>query len=230
MPENEKDSKSEGLSKAAASRLGLRVENGSATLDKQSLLAGMGGWLGIIESLVPGLLFITAFSLTKDAIVSVITASISSVIFIIARVIRKHSVVQAASGAIGVAIAAFLALRPGGEGRDYFISGFFTNAAYFAVLSLSVLVRWPIIGVLVGFLLGEKTEWRKNRYEMRVFGTATLIWAGLFAARLIVQLPLYFANNLDALSVAKLAMGLPLYAAVLWLTWLLVRGVIRRRG
>jgi hypothetical protein len=65
---------------------------------------------------------------------------------------------------------------------------------------------------------------------MTVFTVATLLWVGLFAARLLVQYPLYLVNNLGALGVARLIMGLPLYAAVLWLNWLLVREVFKRRG
>ena len=42
----------------------------------------------------------------------------------------------------------------------------------------------------------------------------------MFTARLVVQLPLYYAENVTALGVTRLVMGTPLYAAVLWLAWL----------
>ena len=50
----------------------------------------------------------------------------------------------------------------------------------------------------------------------------------MFAARLAVQMPLYFAEQPQLLGTAKLVMGLPLYAATLWVTWLLVRAVYAR--
>ena len=49
------------------------------------------------------------------------------------------------------------------------------------------------------------------------------MWAGLFLLRLLVQLPLYLTESVVALGVVKTAMGLPLFAVGLWLTWLLVR-------
>jgi hypothetical protein len=39
----------------------------------------------------------------------------------------------------------------------------------------------------------------------------------------MVQLPLYLAGSVVALGVARTAMGLPVFALGLWLTYLLVR-------
>jgi uncharacterized membrane protein len=47
--------------------------------------------------------------------------------------------------------------------------------------------------------------------------------------RLGVQVPLYLAEQAGALAATKLVMGLPLYAAVLWVTWLMVRATYPRR-
>ena len=52
---------------------------------------------------------------------------------------------------------------------------------------------------------------------------ASLLWAALFGLRLAVQLPLYLAGAVVALGVARTAMGLPLFALGLWLTYRLVR-------
>lgn len=190
----------------------------------------MGGWQGITESVVPGFVFVLIFAITKDAPLGIIWATALSVAFIIVRLLRRKSLVQALSGLVGIALAAWLALRDGGASRDYFVTGFITNLSYLVPLAISVLIRWPLVGVLMGLVLREGTTWRKNKYEMRLFTVATLLWVGLFAGRLLVQYPLYLANNLTALGVARLAMGLPLYAAVLWLNWLLIRGVLKRRG
>jgi hypothetical protein len=217
-------------SESAASRLGIRQIDGKTEFDHKSILATMGGWQGIAESVGPGFMFVLIFALTNDAVLGIIWASVVAVAFIILRLVRRKSLVQALSGLLGIVLAAWLALRDGGASRDYFVTGFITNLAYLVPLGISVLIRWPLIGVLMGMLLREGSTWRKNRYEMRVFTLATLLWVGLFAGRLLVQYPLYLANNLEALGIMRLAMGLPLYAAVLWLNWLMVRGVFKRRG
>ena len=215
---------------AAAKRLGIRVVDGKHEFDHKSLLSSMGGVQGILESVLPGFLFVLFFSFSRDAQLAVVVSAIAGVLFVIARIIARKPLAQAISGLIGIGIAAFLALREGGSGRDYFITGFITNLTYLVPLLVSVLVRWPLIGLIAGLLLGEKTAWRKNKSEMRIFTAATLLWVGIFAARLLVQWPLYLANNLEALGTAKLIMGLPLYAAGLWVTWLMLRSVIQRRS
>ena len=60
---------------------------------------------------------------------------------------------------------------------------------------------------------------------------ASWIWVALFALRLAVQLPLYFADELVALGVAKTAMGFPVFALAAWLSYLVLRdGGIDLRG
>lgn len=214
---------------AAAKALGIRKVDGKHEFDHKSLLNSMGGWVGIAESILPGFAFVVLFSISGQTTASILLAAGLSISFILYRLLSRKPLTGAIAGLIGVAIAMFLAFRDGGSGRDYFLTGFITNLSYLVPLTISVLVRWPLIGVLVGFLLGEKTLWRKNRYEMRVLTAATLVWVGLFASRLAVQWPLYLADNLSALATARLIMGLPLYAAALWVTWMMVRTVIQRR-
>jgi hypothetical protein len=84
-------------------------------------------------------------------------------------------------------------------------------------------VRWPLVGVIVSQLDGEGTGWREDPVRTRVFTRASWLWVVLFSLRLVVQYPLYLANALVALGVARTAMGVPLFALGIWLTYLLVR-------
>lgn len=212
-----------------ASRLGLHNDQGDLSLTKQSVLGAVGGWIGVVESILPALIFVTTLAITKQTLVSVVAAATVSATFLIIQIVRKKPITQAVAGAIGIAISAFLPLRDGGQAADYFLQGFFTNAIYLAVLLVSVLVRWPIIGVLTGLLLGDTKSWRKDKAKLRRFQAATGIWIGLFAGRLLVQVPLYFANETELLGIFRIAMGVPLYVLCIWFTWLLVRGVINQR-
>jgi hypothetical protein len=47
----------------------------------------------------------------------------------------------------------------------------------------------------------------------------------MFVLRLAIQIPLYKANALNALGVANVFLGFPLYLLVLWGTWLIIRSV-----
>lgn len=207
-------------------RLGIHEKDGVTTLDRESLLASMGGWLGIIQSSVPATVFVIIFAMSKNTIAAAVSSIAISIGFVIWQIITRKPLTQAIAGAAGIALSAYLTLRDGGHPADYFVQGFFTNLAYGAVLGVSVAVRWPLLGFLVGLLRGEPTAWRKNKKILRRADLATTLFVVLFAARLAVQLPLYFANQIEALGIARVAMGVPLYALCIWLSWLLLRSSI----
>lgn len=214
------------LRDSAAKRLGVSAENGNIKLDGKSLLAGMGGWLGVIETVLPSVLFGTSFALTGEVLVSVTLAGGTSAAFIFYRLITRKSASSALIGALAVGFASWLALREGGQAVDYFIPGFITNTVYGSVLLISILVRWPLIGVLVEVLRGKDMSWRKNRKILTIYSAITAFWVGFFSLRLAIQLPLYFAGNTELLATARVAMGPPLYALVIVTTWLMLRATV----
>jgi hypothetical protein len=207
-------------------KLGIREVDGVTTLDRESLLNSVGGWLGIVQSSLPAALFVVVFAASKNTVAAVVTALSVALGFVLWQLFKRKPVTQAIAGALGIGLSAFLTLRDGGHPADYFVQGFFTNIAYGSVLLISILVRWPLIGFLVGLLRGEAIHWRKNQKVLRRADLATGLFVGLFGARLAVQLPLYFANEIEALGIARVAMGVPLYALCIWLSWLLLRSSI----
>lgn len=207
-----------------AKKLGVsNTENGPA-ISKQSLMDAIGGPLGIAESIIPAFAFSVSFAITKSALVSVSVASGLAVLFIAIRLVRRQPVTQAIAGALAIALAAFLALRDGGNAEDYFVPGFITNATYGSVLLLSVLVRYPIMGFVAQLLFGIEA-WRKNKVVYRRAQLVTLIWVGFFSLRLAVQLPLYFSSQVELLAASKVVLGAPAYAGLLVLTWVLLKSL-----
>jgi uncharacterized membrane protein len=63
--------------------------------------------------------------------------------------------------------------------------------------------------------------------KLRYFDLVTLLWVGLFGVRLAVELPLYFAGEVVTLGFVKLVLGLPFYLTMIWVSWLLLRRVVR---
>ncbi len=207
-------------------RLGIYEKDGVATLDRESLLLSVGGWLGIVQSSLPATIFVLMFAILHNTVVAAVSALSVSIAFVIFQLFSRKPLTQAIAGALGIALSAYLTLRDGGHPADYFVQGFFTNIAYGAALGISILVRWPLIGFLVGLLRSEPVAWRKNKRILRRADLATGLFVALFAGRLMVQLPLYFANQIEALGIARVAMGVPLYALCIWLSWLLLRSSI----
>jgi hypothetical protein len=218
----------DNLKASAAKKLGVSSADGKLSLDGRSVLEGMGGKLGIAETILPSMLFGSSFAITGQALIAVSLAGGTSALFIVYRLITRRSASSALVGALAVGFAAWLALREGGQAVDYFIPGFITNAVYAIALLVSILVRWPLIGVLVELLRGQGTLWRKDRKIVTLYSLVTGLWVGFFSLRLAVQVPLYVSGSAELLAAARVAMGPPLYAGVILVTWLILRATVLR--
>lgn len=196
----------------------------SAEDQRRSLLKAVGGGRGALETSLPGLVFVTIFAIWRDLQVSAAVAAGVGVVLLVARLIRKDTVQYAVGGFVGVLIAALFALSTG-DATDYFLPSILKNLGFGVLWAGSVLVRWPLLGVLLGPLLKENFAWRQNDARRRAYAQATLIWAGMFAVRLAVMLPLYLLDLTVALGVAGVALGWPVFAVVAWTTWLVIRRV-----
>lgn len=218
---------------AAAEKSGLGAIARDEKLNARDLLTAVGGVRGILEALLPGLVFLVTYSVltslagwdTQAALVPSLAASVGlAVVFTTVRIVTKGQPTQAIAGLVGVLASAALALWTG-NARDNYVLGFFANVAYALALLISLLVRWPALGLIVGFLMGDGLAWRDDKRKYRAAQFLTLVWIGLFVARLVVQVPLYLVDNVAALGATRLLMGVPLYALVLVFTWLVVRAV-----
>jgi len=192
-----------------------------------SLLRAVGGLRGLVESILPGLGFLIIYTLTKSLIFSVLAPVTLAVVFVFVRLATKTPLTQALAGIAGIVLSALLALITG-RAEANFIPGIVINVVSLTVLLVSILIRLPLIGVIFGFLTNDSFEWRKAKAKRRVLYLTTWLWAALFALRLAVEVPLYLAQNAELLAGAKLILGVPLYAGMLWVTWLLVRSVYGR--
>lgn len=198
-----------------------RVGSGTAVTDSGQIdvLATIGGWRGLLESVLPSAVFLVAFITTQDLWGAGIASVAVAAVFSVARLVQRQSPVQALAGLAAVALCVVVALNTG-EARDYYLWGFVTNAAYIVALSVSVFVGWPLLGLVYGMVRNEGLEWRRQPGRRRRYALATWILVGALALRLVVQVPLYLGDLLTALGTARLVMGLPLYALALWFGWL----------
>ena len=208
---------------------GLASQLGGSSNGKHPLWNAMGGALGIVETILPGLLFVAVFSFTLNPWLAIWISVAISVVFTLYRLIRRQAATQALVGLLGVVVSAVLALMSN-KPEDNFVVGMVTNGVYGTVFLVSILVGWPIIGVVIGLVRSEGTTWRKNRHHKRVYMGVTAVWVGMFTLRLAIEYPLYLAGNVAGLATAKLILGLPLYVPVLALTWLIVRSLYREKS
>jgi len=196
--------------------------------DSFSFAEAIGGWRGFIESVVPGLVYVTVFLITKTWQAPVIASLGVVAVMVAIRLVQKGQLTQAFSGVIGVVIGAIWAWRTG-SATGYFAPKLWTNGLFLAGMFISMAVRWPIAGVVMGLVHGTGNAWRSNPAWMKRAQWGTLVLAAMFALRLAFQMPLYLADNTAVLGTVNLAMGTPLFALTLWVVWLLVRNVGRKQ-
>jgi hypothetical protein len=192
-------------------------------LGAASLAESLGGRLGIVESGLPAIAFVTAYTASgQDATLSAAIALGIGAALAVARIARRQTLRYALSGLAGVALAAFIVSRTG-RAEDFFLPGLLMNAGYALAYLISILVGWPLLGVIVGAVTGQGMSWREDPEQVRAYARASWIWVAMFVLRLAVQLPLYLAGAVVALGVARVAMGAPLFAIAAWLSWLILR-------
>jgi hypothetical protein len=192
--------------------------------EREAILNAMGGKRGLIDNGLPSVLFLIVFNIQKDLKGAIYAAIALSALLAIWRLIKRDTLQHAISGVIGVLICAWFA-KQGGQAKDYYIPSFIKNSAYAAVYAIANLVGWPILGMIIGPIIGENMEWRKVAARKRVYVMAGWVWVGMFVLRLVIMFPLYQADQLNALGVASIVMGYPLFLLVIWWTWLIIKTV-----
>ena len=193
--------------------------NSASESDKAKILSALGGKRGLIDSGIPSLAFLLVFSFSKQNLNLALYVSIAlSLIFTVIRLIRRETVQHAFSGLIGVLVCALFA-RKTGNASDFYLPGLLTNIFYAVLYAVLNLIKWPLLGLMLGPILGENMKWRQHPRRLAVYQKAGWIWVGLFVSRLAVQYPLYLSDNLTALGTARLIMGYPMFLLAAWLTW-----------
>lgn len=189
----------------------------------------IGGWRGMIDTGLPTVVFITAYVITsRELIPAVIAALVVGVILAGWRLIKRQNLQQVLTGLLGLGIAAGFSAWTG-QAENFFLPGLLTNVAYGTVFVVSILVRWPALGVAMGYMTGDGTSWRQDARLRRTYAAASWIWVGVFFGRLAVQAPLYLTGAVELLGIARIVMGWPLFLAGAYVTYRVLAPVYRER-
>lgn len=180
---------------------------------KLSLLEQAGGLSGLLYAGLPSVTFAlgnSAFGLSGAVWISLATAAAVAAW----RWLRNQPLQPAISGLFGVAISAAIAYQIG-SAKGFFLMGIWTNLIAAAVFLASVLVGWPLAGVIWHGVTGSGQRWREDKRSRFAYAVATLALAAVFASRFVVQEWLYTQDSVGWLAFARIAMGYPLFGAAL---------------
>ncbi len=183
-----------------------------------SLLEQMGGVRGLIYSSIPIIAFVPVNAIW-GLVVAIWSALGVGLAMLLWSLVRRENPQPAISGFVGVAICVFIAWRTG-SAKGYFLYGIITQAVYGFAFAVSALVRWPLVGVIWGFLDGKGMAWRRITAARRWYAVATSFWVALFAIRAVLQYVLYLSDEVTWLGAARIGMGWPLallaFAGTIW--------------
>lgn len=175
----------------------------------------------MLDSAIPGAVFVGLFVATRNLTTPLWFAICAAVAILVYRLTRRDTVRHAVGGFVGVAVAVALAVLTG-KPENYFVPTLVLNTGYAAVSAISLAVRWPAAGLVLGAIFGEGTAWRADAARRRTYTAVTGLWFCMFALRIAVLFPLWLADQLVPLGIGRIVLGYPLYALVVWLTWLIV--------
>ncbi|WP_246000076.1 DUF3159 domain-containing protein [Nocardioides pocheonensis] len=204
------------------------------------LATALGGRRGMLEAAVPTAAFTLLFVTTHHLRTSLAIAIACAAVLLVVRIVQRSTPQFVLNSLVGIGIGglfAYRAARGGGDANDqalaYFLPGILYNAAYSVVMVLTIVVRWPVVGFMVGGVTGDPTGWRQDRAVVRLCSRLTWLLVLPCVVRVAVQAPVYLAGRngwwdessaVATLGVAKLAMGWPLQVAALAaMVWLLSR-------
>lgn len=207
---------------------------------RTQLSQALGGRRGMAEAAVPTLLFTAVWLTQRDLQLALWISIGAAVALLLVRLVQRSTVQYVVNALLGIGLGWFFAHRAAAAGGSveeqalaYFLPGILYNAGYAVVLGATALLRWPLVGLMVGSVTGELTEWRRDRGMVRLCSRLTWLLVLPCAIRVVVQTPVWLAGHsgsmdpdtaIAALAIAKVVMGWPLQLAALGsMVWLLSR-------
>ena len=179
----------------------------------ESLTALLGDRRGALDATAPAVAFglgwiLAGRSLAWGAGAALVTGTVLAAV----RWRRGGRPLAALLGLLGVSVAVLVVLHTG-RAADFFLTQLLSNVASALVWTASIVVRWPLLGVVVGGLLGQRAAWRRDRALLRAYRLASWVWVGQYLLRVAVFTPLWLAGEVVALVAARVALSWPLVAA-----------------
>jgi hypothetical protein len=201
------------------------VTAGGAARDsgQESLSALLGGRSSAVDATLPPVAFVVAWQVAGHSVLVGVAAAllVAAVVSVVRlrRGMRPRAVLVAL---LMVAVAALVALRTG-RAEDFFLVQIASNLASGLAWAVSIVLRWPLLGVVLGSVLGQRGRWRRDRALLRAYQQASWVWVAQYTVRVALLVPLWWSGHVVALGVARVALSWPLVAACLALSWWVLR-------
>ena len=191
----------------------------SKAVTEAALFEAFGGVRGMVETVVPGLLFVTIFTINKDLHMSAIAALAVSLVLVVVRLVMKDTVKHAFSGVFGVAFGVVFAMMTG-NAKDFYLPGMLYTLGLAVAYIVTTLCGVPLIGLILGPVFKENLSWRtRNPGRKKAYAKASWAWGLILLAKCAVQFPMYWWADTAKFGWVLIALKIPPFLLAVWLTW-----------
>lgn len=142
---------------------------------RRQMARSLGGRRGMLEAGVPSLAFTILWLTTKDLRLSLYAAGGIAVAALALRLLQRTTTQYVLNALVGIAIGYLfvrLAARNGGDQTDqalaYFLPGIIISGIESIGIAISCLVRWPLVGFMVGSAMGDPIAWHEDDQIVRL--------------------------------------------------------------
>jgi len=197
---------------------------------QDTLVSLLGGRRGAFDATAPVVVFILTWMLTGNSIGWAAGASlVSAGVVAIVRLRRRQKPRAVILGLLSVAVACLIVLYTG-RAQDILLPRIVSNAASALVWAGFIVFRRPLLGLIVGGLLGQKTRWRRDPDLLRAYSAASWVWVAMYTVRVAVLTPFWNSDEerlaVVAGGVAQVALSWPLLVLCLIASGWVIRVVL----
>ncbi|WP_327698161.1 DUF3159 domain-containing protein [Streptomyces sp. NBC_00459] len=195
------------------------AQQDSRAVTEAALFEAFGGLRGMIETVLPGLLFVTIYTIKKDLHSSAIAALAVSVLLVVVRLVKKDTVKHAFSGVFGVAFGVVFAMMTG-NAKDFYLPGMLYTLGLALAYIITTLCGVPLLGLILGPVFKENLSWRtRNPGRKKAYAKASWAWGLILLAKCAILFPLYLWADTASLGWVLVALKIPPFLLAVWLTW-----------
>lgn len=199
---------------------GTTAEADNRAVTEAALFEAFGGVRGMVETVVPGLIFVTIFTINKNLHWSAIAALAVSLVLVVVRLAMRDTVKHAFGGVFGVAFGVVFAMMTG-NAKDFYLPGMLYTLGLGLAYIITTLAGVPLIGLMLGPVFRENLSWRtRNPGRKKAYAKASWAWGLILLGKCAILFPLYWWADTTKFGWVLVALKIPPFLLAVWLTWI----------
>ncbi|MGA5605420.1 DUF3159 domain-containing protein [Streptomyces griseoincarnatus] len=196
-----------------------RSADDARAVTEAALFEAFGGVRGMVETVLPGLLFVSIYTVNKNLHMSALAALSVALVMVVVRLARRDTVKHAFSGVFGVGFGVVFAMMTG-NAKDFYLPGMLYTLGLALAYIVTAVAGVPLIGLMLGPVFKENLSWRtRNPGRKKAYTKASWAWGLILLAKCAILFPLYWWADTTQLGWVLVALKIPPFLLAVYLTW-----------